>query len=55
MISKINLMRISIKPFSAVINLGLEYGYEQISISENEVIKFIPLLALVYKAASASL
>ncbi|MEO9952200.1 MULTISPECIES: hypothetical protein [Nonlabens] len=33
--------RISTKYFSAVINIGLEYGYEQKPIQENEIISFI--------------
>ena len=35
------MRRISVNPFSAVLTLGLEYGYEQIKIEENDVIKFI--------------
>jgi hypothetical protein len=31
----------SIEPFSAVLTLGLEYGYENIKIDENEIINFI--------------
>lgn len=35
------MKRISLSPFSASINLGLEYGYRGVTIDENRVIKFI--------------
>jgi hypothetical protein len=33
--------RISIKPFSAILTIGLERGYEKIIIEENDIINFI--------------
>ncbi len=35
------MKRISITPFYATINLGLEFGYEQRKIARNDVIAFI--------------
>ena len=35
--------KISTKPFSAVLTLGLEYGYENIKIDKKKIINFIQL------------
>ena len=35
------MKKISIKPFSAILTMGLEIGYEKISIKKNEIISFI--------------
>ncbi|MEO9952985.1 hypothetical protein [Nonlabens sp.] len=35
------MKKTAIKPFSAQLTLGLEYGYEKITINEKEVINFI--------------